>query len=83
MRDRLLRDLLPGIDVPVHVFAAAGDPLVPVSNGSYLADRIPGSVLTILAAGHFAWEEIPDQFAALVADWVARAASGTTGCSGR
>ncbi|MFZ0048734.1 MAG: alpha/beta hydrolase [Streptosporangiaceae bacterium] len=80
---RLLRDLLPGIDVPVHVFAAAGDPLVPVSNGSYLADRIPGSVLTILAAGHFAWEEIPDQFAALVADWVARAEPGTTGRSGR
>lgn len=27
----------------------------------------------ILPAGHFAWEEIPDQFAALVADWVTRA----------
>ncbi len=71
--------LLPAIRVPVHVFAAAGDPLVPVSNGSYLAERIPGSVLTILAVGHFAWEEIPDQFAALVADWVTRAESGTVG----
>ena len=67
----VLRDLLPAIRVPVHVFAADRDPLVPVSNGRYLAERIPGSELTILKAGHFAWEEIPDQFAALVADWTA------------
>jgi pimeloyl-ACP methyl ester carboxylesterase len=69
----VLRDLLPSIRVPVHVFAAADDPLVPVSNGDYLAERIPGSKLTILSASHFAWEEVPDQFAALVADWVTRA----------
>ena len=69
----VLRDLLPAIRVPVHVFAAAGDPLVPVFNGEYLAERIPGSKLTILPASHFAWEEVPDQFAALVTDWVARA----------
>jgi pimeloyl-ACP methyl ester carboxylesterase len=68
----VLRDLLPSISVPVQVFAAADDPLVPVSNGRYLAERIPGSELTILTAGHFAWEEIPDQFAAIVADRVAR-----------
>jgi pimeloyl-ACP methyl ester carboxylesterase len=67
----VLRDLLPTIRVPVHVFAADGDPLVPVSNGRYLAERIPGSELTILAAGHFAWEEIPDQFAVMVAEWAA------------
>lgn len=69
----VLRDLLPAIRVPVRVFAAADDPLVPVSNGRYLADRIPGSELTILPAGHFAWEEVPDQFAALIADGVAQA----------
>jgi pimeloyl-ACP methyl ester carboxylesterase len=73
----VLRDLLPAIRVPVHVFAAADDPLVPVSNGRYLADRIPGSELTILPASHFAWEEVPDQFAAIVADWVTRAETGT------
>jgi pimeloyl-ACP methyl ester carboxylesterase len=69
----VLRDLLPSIRVPVHVFAAADDPLVPVSNGEYLAQRIPGSKLTILPASHFAWEEVPDQFAVLVTDWVTRA----------
>jgi pimeloyl-ACP methyl ester carboxylesterase len=70
---RRLRDLLPAIRVPVHIFAAANDPLVPVSNGEYLAERIPGSELTILPASHFAWEEVPGQFAALVTDWVTRA----------
>jgi pimeloyl-ACP methyl ester carboxylesterase len=67
----VLRDLLPAIRVPVRVFAADSDPLVPVSNGRYLAERIPGSELTILPAGHFAWEEIPDQFAAMVTEWTA------------
>jgi pimeloyl-ACP methyl ester carboxylesterase len=69
----VLRDLLPAVRVPVHIFAGADDPLVPVSNGSYLAERIPGSELTILPASHFAWEEVPDQFAALIADAVTQA----------
>jgi pimeloyl-ACP methyl ester carboxylesterase len=75
----VLRDLLPAIGVPVHVFAADGDPLVPVSNGRYLAGRIPGSELTILETGHFAWEQVPGQFAALVTDWVTRAEPGVVG----
>lgn len=75
----MLRDLLPAIRVPVHVFAADGDPLVPVSNGRYLAERMPDSKLTILTAGHFAWEQIPDQFAAIVTDWVIRAETGFVG----
>jgi len=74
----VLRDLLPGIQVPVHVFASADDPLVPVSNGEYLAQRIPGSRLTILPASHFAWEEIPDQFSALIADSVTEAENRTS-----
>ena len=73
----VLRDLLPAISVPVHVFAAAQDPLVPVSNGRYLNERIPGSELTILPASHFAWEEIPDQFAAIVTDLVTRVETGS------
>jgi pimeloyl-ACP methyl ester carboxylesterase len=73
----VLRDLLPSIRVPVRVFAATDDPLVPVSNRRYLAERIPGSELTILPAGHFAWEQIPGQFAPIVADWVKRAESAT------
>jgi pimeloyl-ACP methyl ester carboxylesterase len=73
----LLRDLLPSISVPVHVFASAEDPLVPVSNGRYLSERIPGSEFTIIPASHFAWEEIPVQFAAIVTDLVRRVEAGS------
>jgi pimeloyl-ACP methyl ester carboxylesterase len=71
---RLLRDVLPEVRVPVRIFGATDDPLVPVSNARYLAERVPGSELTILTAGHFAWEEVPGEFASLVADQVTRAA---------
>jgi pimeloyl-ACP methyl ester carboxylesterase len=70
---RLLRDELPEVRVPVRVFGATEDPLVPVSNARYLAGRVPGSELTILAAGHFAWEQVPAEFASMVTDWLIRA----------
>jgi pimeloyl-ACP methyl ester carboxylesterase len=76
---RLLRDVLPGVRVPVRVFGATDDPLVPVSNARYLAERVPGSELTVLATGHFAWEQVPAEFASMVADWVTRAEKGPTG----
>jgi pimeloyl-ACP methyl ester carboxylesterase len=72
----LLRDVLPEVRVPVRVFGATDDPLVPVSNARYLADRVPGSELTILTAGHFAWEQAPAEFASMVADRVTRAETG-------
>jgi pimeloyl-ACP methyl ester carboxylesterase len=68
----LLRDQLREIAAPVHVVSAVGDPLVPPSNGRYLAGRIPGSKLSVVEAGHFAWEEIPGQYAAIITDWVTR-----------
>jgi pimeloyl-ACP methyl ester carboxylesterase len=71
----LLRDLLPEVRVPVRVFGATDDPLVPVSNARYLAERVPGSELTLLSAGHFAWEQVPEEFASMVADWIGRIGS--------
>jgi pimeloyl-ACP methyl ester carboxylesterase len=79
---RLLRDVLPEVRVPVRVFGATDDPLVPVSNARYLADRVPGSELTVLAAGHFAWEEVPGEFASMVADWVTREDPGVSSSRG-
>jgi pimeloyl-ACP methyl ester carboxylesterase len=70
---RLLRDVLPEVGVPVRIFGATDDPLVPVSNARYLAERVPGGELTVLAAGHFAWEQVPAEFASMVTDWVTRA----------
>jgi pimeloyl-ACP methyl ester carboxylesterase len=69
----VLRDLLPAVGVPVRVFGADGDPMVPVANARYLAERIPGAELAVLPAGHFAWEEIPGRFAAMISEWVTRA----------
>jgi pimeloyl-ACP methyl ester carboxylesterase len=76
---RLLRDVLPEVRVPVRVFGATDDPLVPVSNARYLAERVPGSELTVLAAGHFAWEQVPGEFASMVRDWVTRTEKETSG----
>jgi pimeloyl-ACP methyl ester carboxylesterase len=75
----LLRDVLPKVHVPVRVFGATDDPLVPLSNARYLAERVPGSELTVLTARHFAWEEAPGEFASMVADWVTRAETGPSG----
>ena len=77
----LLRDVLPGVRIPVRVFGATDDHLVPVSNARYLAERVPGSELTVLSAGHFAWEEVPGEFASMVADWVTRTETGPSGFS--
>jgi pimeloyl-ACP methyl ester carboxylesterase len=41
--------------------------------GRYLAERLPDSRLSILDTGHFAWEQVPDRYAAIVAEWVGRA----------
>jgi pimeloyl-ACP methyl ester carboxylesterase len=78
----LLRDVLPEVRVPVRVFGATDDPLVPVSNARYLAERVPGSELTVLTAGHFAWEQVPGEFASMVADWVTRAEKEPSGPAG-
>ncbi|HEX9520821.1 MAG TPA: alpha/beta hydrolase [Streptosporangiaceae bacterium] len=69
----LLQGLLPAVRVPVHIVSGAHDPLVPPSNGRYLAERLPDTRLTILDTGHFPWEQVPGQYSAIVADWVARA----------
>jgi pimeloyl-ACP methyl ester carboxylesterase len=64
-----LRDLLPQIQTPVQIFAGARDQAVPPVNGEFLNDRLPHSQLDIIDAGHFAWEDGADDFAALVSAW--------------
>lgn len=65
-----LADRLPGIETPVLVFAGTRDRVVPLANAEFLAARLPRSRLVTLNAGHFVWEEAPDEYATLVADWV-------------
>jgi pimeloyl-ACP methyl ester carboxylesterase len=66
----VLRDLLPTITTPTQIVAGRDDDLVPWSNNQYLDDLLPHSQIHPLDAGHFAWEQRPEVYGGLVADWV-------------
>ena len=66
----VLADLLATIDTPVRVVVAHGDQLVPVANEQFLNDRLPRSRLTLLDAGHFAWEQADVAYGSLIAEWI-------------
>jgi pimeloyl-ACP methyl ester carboxylesterase len=65
----VLRDLLPGIQTPVQNIAGGHDRAVPPANSEFLHRRLPHSKLDILDAGHFTWEDSPDEYAALITAW--------------
>jgi pimeloyl-ACP methyl ester carboxylesterase len=65
----VLADLLPQIDTPVQVIAGAHDAWLPPANAEFLARRLPRNRLDIVDAGHFAWEDAPNEYAALVTSW--------------
>jgi pimeloyl-ACP methyl ester carboxylesterase len=69
-QNRTLADLLPTISTPSQIIAGDADGLVPWSNNQYLDDRLPHSEAQKIDAGHFAWEQAPDVYGRLVADWV-------------
>ena len=69
-QNAVLAELIPAITTPAQVVAGNKDDLVPWSNNEYLADLLPNSNLYPLDAGHFAWEEAPDEYASLIVDWV-------------
>jgi pimeloyl-ACP methyl ester carboxylesterase len=60
----------PTLFTPVQIVAGRWDPLVPLANADYLHARLPNSRLDVLDTGHFAWEEAPEQYAAIVTAWV-------------
>jgi pimeloyl-ACP methyl ester carboxylesterase len=66
----LLKDLLPRIETPVKIIAGARDPMVPLSNAEYLAERLPRCELTALDLGHFAWEDGADAWGDAALAWV-------------
>jgi pimeloyl-ACP methyl ester carboxylesterase len=65
----VLAGLLPRIRTPVRIIAGAHDTTVPPANAEFLAQRLPRSTLHLIDAGHFAWEDAADEYAALVAGW--------------
>jgi pimeloyl-ACP methyl ester carboxylesterase len=64
----LLAELLPEIQTPVTIVNGRFDRVVPLSNAEYLDQRLPNSRLEIIDAGHFVWEEAPDEYAAIILD---------------
>jgi pimeloyl-ACP methyl ester carboxylesterase len=65
----VLADLLPQIQVPVQIIVGARDTVVPPVNADFLYQRLPHSRLDIVDAGHFAWEDAANEYAALIASW--------------
>jgi pimeloyl-ACP methyl ester carboxylesterase len=65
----VLRDLLPRLTTPVRIIAGRADSAVPLVNAEYLRERLPHGELHVIEAGHFAWEDGADQYAALVESW--------------
>jgi pimeloyl-ACP methyl ester carboxylesterase len=65
----ILRGLLPEIQTPVQIIAGTRDRAVPPVNAEYLRERLPNSRLDLIDAGHFVWEDAPEEYAALVASW--------------
>ena len=61
-----LADLLPQVQTPVQIIAGARDTAVPPVNAEFLHQRLPGSRLDVIDAGHFAWEEAAGEYADLV-----------------
>jgi pimeloyl-ACP methyl ester carboxylesterase len=48
------------------------DPMVPLSNAECLAESMPRYELTVLDAGHFAWEDKADAYADRTVVWLKR-----------
>ena len=40
------------------------------SNKPYLDELLPNSEIHSLDAGHFAWEQVPEEYGRLIVDWV-------------
>jgi pimeloyl-ACP methyl ester carboxylesterase len=70
-----LAELLPGIATPVTIINGGHDRVVPVANAEFLDERLPRSRLVVIDAGHFVWEEAPEEYASIVLDSISAVAS--------
>jgi len=67
-----LATLLPQIDVAVLVLSGSGDPFVPPSNGAFLQAHLPRCEAHVIEAGHFVWEDAPEEYARQATAWIKR-----------
>jgi pimeloyl-ACP methyl ester carboxylesterase len=67
-----LAELLPHITRPVTIINGRHDRVVPLSNAEFLDERLPTSRLVVIDAGHFVWEEAPEEYASTILDSIRR-----------
>jgi pimeloyl-ACP methyl ester carboxylesterase len=65
----ILAELLRQIETPVQIIGGLWDWAVPPSNHRYLHQRLPKSKLDLIDAGHFTWEDAPEEYAEIVTSW--------------
>ncbi len=65
-----LAEKLHSIETPVQIVCGRSDALVPMANQEFLHERLPKSRMDLLTAGHFAWEEVPDQYGDVLIRWL-------------
>jgi pimeloyl-ACP methyl ester carboxylesterase len=65
----ILGELLPQIETPVQIICGLWDWAVPPSNHRYLHERLPKSKLDLIDAGHFTWEDAPEEYAQILTSW--------------
>lgn len=66
----VLAERLGEIRTPIQIIAGSDDLLVPPSNAEFLHARLPQSKLDVLEAGHYLWEDAPEDFLELTECWV-------------
>ena len=62
IRDEDLREAIAGIRIPILILTGKHDPVVPVADGRFMAERIRGSKYVELPAAHMANIEASDLF---------------------
>ena len=78
-----VRNLLPSIRVPTMILHRAGDALIPVASGRYIAEKIPGAVYHELPGiDHLVLDhETQDRIADLIEEFVARQPISSSACA--
>jgi pimeloyl-ACP methyl ester carboxylesterase len=69
IRKKFRSSLLPNIETAVEIIGGLWDWAVPPSNHRFLHGRIPNSKLDLIDAGHFTWEDAPEEYSEIVTRW--------------
>ncbi len=65
-----LAEKLAGIQTPAQIVCGRDDALVPMANSEFLHESLPNNRMDLLPAGHFAWEEVPEQYGDVLVRWL-------------